>query len=51
MLDNTVINTGILELNKTYQSYVAEVLMNVQPDFVFDLPAQDFTIKRFSFNG
>lgn len=31
------------ELNKNYQAYVAAALMGVQPDFVFDLPARDFT--------
>ena len=30
-------------LNKNYQAYVAAAVMGVQPDFVFDLPAKDFT--------
>lgn len=34
---------NMAELNKNYQAYVAAALMGVQPDFVFDLPAKDFT--------
>lgn len=35
--------SGVAELNKVYQAYVAAALMGVQPDFVFGLPARDFT--------
>ena len=44
--------TGLAELNKSYQAYIAAALMDVNPDFVFNLPAQDFTdlttcVQRF----
>lgn len=35
--------SDMAELNKTYQAYIAAAVMGVQPDFVFDLPAKDFT--------
>jgi hypothetical protein len=35
--------TGVVEFNKNYQAYVAAALMKVPPDFVFGLPAKDFT--------
>ena len=33
---------GMAELNKNYLAYIAAALMDVQPDFVFDLPVMDF---------
>lgn len=46
---------SLAETNKTYQAYVAAALMDVQPDFVFGLPARDFTaltlsVQRFLLN-
>lgn len=41
MLEGTL--GSMAELNKNYQAYIAAALMGVQPDFVFDLPAVDFT--------
>ena len=50
MLEGTI--SEVMELNKNYQAYVAAALMKVQPDFVFNLPAKDFTaitlfVERF----
>jgi len=33
---------GMAELNKNYLAYIAAALMDVEPDFVFDLPVKDF---------
>lgn len=33
---------GLAELNKNYLAYIAAALMDVDPDFVFDLPVRDF---------
>ena len=35
--------SGVAETDKTYQAHIAAALMDVQPDFVFSLPAKDFT--------
>lgn len=44
--------SNLAETNKTYQAYIAAALLDVQPDFVFNLPARDFTaltvyVQRF----
>ena len=46
---------SLTETNKIYQAYVAAALMDVQPDFVFGLPAHYFTaitlsVQRFLLN-
>lgn len=33
---------GMAELNKNYLAYIAAALMDVNPDFVFNLPVKDF---------
>lgn len=48
--------TGMAELSKIYQAYLAAALMKVPPDFVFELPVRDFTeltlfIQRFLLNA
>lgn len=44
--------SGALELNKKYQAHLAAYLANVKPEFIFALPATDFSfitlcIQRF----